>query len=371
MPHIRFAARDPGAANVLVSFIQSWDAPSDTTWDVWVFPAAAPVFEQASIVYHRWPEGVEEKVLRRAWDRTPADVLVTGTSHYAPFEGVLWTIAQELGCPSLAVIDTITNTAERFRHGVKPDAVAAVAPQQVEELQGIGFRDGQIILIGFPWLVRQMAQIDLDAIALPPAAADDDRLHVLFVSEPIASDVAAGANRPYGFDEFEAFTVVHRAAVEAVQRGTAVSLAVKFHPYEDPAEFMARAASLPPHSDLSIHYLDATHPPLPWVKWATLVTGISSTLMIEAMILGKPVVSVQPGLRRDNTFLGTYLGIAPTLTDGEAAVMELCDLMTSPDRQKSLRNSHQALFSLVDQDYVSRLGCWISQHLNDRAGFER
>jgi hypothetical protein len=159
--------------------------------------------------------------------------------------------------------------------------------------------------------------------------------------------------------------------VKAVENGAAVNLAVKFHPYEDPAVFMARAASMPSLSNLTVRYLDAAHQPLPWVKWAELVTGISSTLMIEAMIMGKPVVSVQPGLSRENTFLGTYLRVAPTLTDGETAVAELYGLMANPDRREHLKDSHKGLFALADQDYVSLLVGWISRHLNDRAAFRR
>ena len=96
-----------------------------------------------------------------------------------------------------------------------------------------------------------------------------------------------------------------RPALHVASATHPVTLAVKFHPYEEPAGFLRRRADLPVGEGLRLRTVEASAKPHPWVVWADLVVGVSSMLLLEAIVLGRPVVSVQPGLTREDTFIAS------------------------------------------------------------------
>src|SRR5580692_8440183 len=137
MAVLRFAARDPGGANVLVALADSRTFAS-LTIDGWILPRAerlkAAIPERITM-FHESPS---LELLEEEWRRCPADVLVTGTSHYAPFEQTLWNIARKRRVPSLGVLDQWMNLAPRFSLA-KPDYVTALDTRQRSELIALGF----------------------------------------------------------------------------------------------------------------------------------------------------------------------------------------------------------------------------------------
>lgn len=349
MALLRFAARDPGAANVLAALAEGWN--QTITLDAWTLPRAdrlRAALPDRSVVFDDPPD---PEVLERAWARTPADALVTGTSHYAPFEPVLWAIAASRGVTSLAVLDQWMNVAPRFAQG-RPDYVGALDAAQRDELASLGFPPSRIVEIGHPWLSQLAA-----SPAVASVTADDVR--VLFVSEPIRSDVEQGVNEPFGFDEFDAFAVVHAAAVTAAADGQRVSLAVRCHPYEDAEAFGRHVHRLPGASGLEVSIQDRSTPALDAVRRADLVTGVSSMMLLEAMVLGRAVVSVQPGLSREETFVASARGSARTLTDAREAREVLAALMCSGSARDAERARHAPFLRETARDSRGVLLTWL------------
>ena len=353
MPFIRFAARDPGGANVLAGLLPSIKEEFD--FAIWALPAAALVFERAGFQVSPFAENPHWEELQAKWRKKSADALITGTSHYDPFESVLWQIAGRDHCRSLAVLDSWSNLAVRFRHR-RPDFVGAIDRGQIEELEALGFDPSNVLLTGHPWLsaVTENAAIGHDQM---PARRGD--IHILFVSEAIAGDVAQGSNEPFGFDEFDSFSVVHLAAAEVAKTGKNVQLAIKFHPYEDPKGFLERLETLPRQDGLTLLPLRRTEKPHPWVLWADLVTGVGSMLLLEAVVLGRPVISVQPGLEREDTFVASQRGCARTLTvavDGEAALREL---IVSEQARSDELDLNRRFLDLMPRDSTSAILNWL------------
>jgi hypothetical protein len=357
MALVRFAARDPGGANVLAGFLSR--QAGGLSFDIWTLPKATPVFESAGFRCREFSENFEPVIVREAWLQLPVHKLITGTSHYAAFEPLLWDLARASGCASLAINDAWANLPARFQAG-RPDFVGALEEGQRSELEALGFRPEQIIVTGHPWLgsLLENRRQNLAANEPPPRRAT---VQALFVSECIASDVAQGVNAPFGFDEFDAFAVLHRAAMQAAHAGISVELAIKFHPYEDPAPFKSRLRGLPSAPGLVVTTLDRSAKPYPWILWADLVAGIGSMLLLEAMVLGRPVISVQPGLMREDTFIASRRGFARTLTHPETAVQELTHLLTSAESRKTVRACNQGFLQTLPCDPYGAIREWISR----------
>lgn len=358
MAHVRFAARDPGGANVLTGFLARRPADARFTFDVWSLPQASPVFRRGGISPREFAEAPDRREVAALWSNRPADALVTGTSHYAPFEPLLWSVARHNHCPSLAVNDAWGNLEQRFATE-RPDFVGAVDAGQVADLIRLGFGSGQVITTGHPWLsflIERREHIARDTV-IPPRHAD---VHVLFASECIASDVAQGVTPRFGFDEFDAFMMLYRAAVAATSTGLTVSVAVKFHPYEDPKAFLDRLRRLAIPAGLSIRHIEGADKPYPWVLWSDLTAGIGSTLLLEAIVLGRPVVSLQPGLSRENTFVAGRRGLAP-LTDQAAGGRVLTGLLCDAAARRALFETQRPFVDTIPTDPVTPIMNWISE----------
>lgn len=351
MAVLRFAARDPGGANVLAALVG--EAPPSMTCDAWTLPRAERLrsaLPQAAMTFDDPPSA---GALAEAWDRSPADALVTGTSHYAPFEQTLWQIAAARSVPTLAVLDQWMNIGTRFAEA-RPDFVTSLDPDQRPELLALGFPEDRIIDMGHPWLARIAAE--------GPAAARDSSggVRVLFASEPIREDVAKGVNAPFGFDELESFMLVHAAAATVAQSGMPVTLVAKCHPYEDAGAFAARLEGLPPTPGLTVHVRDGAASALDEIEQADLVAGISSMLLIEAMVLGRAVVSVQPRLSREETFLPSIRGAARTLTDPVSARTTLTELIAGDDARSRERARHAPFVRAVAGNPSDALAQWLA-----------
>jgi hypothetical protein len=366
MAHVRFAARDPGGANVLMGFLSGRRGDAPFTFDAWSLAQASPVFRRGGVEPREFADGLPAEAIDRAWAEEPADVLVTGTSHYAPFEAYLWRSARRRGCASLAVNDAWVNLPRRFAVE-KPDYVGAVDAGQVPELVALGFDSGRVITTGHPWLTGLLARCQDVRRAIVPPERDGD-VHVLFVSESIASDVARGVNAPFGFDELDAFGVLHAAAVSAAAAGIPVRLAVKFHPSENPDAFLARLAKLERPHGLSIRTILGNETPYPWVLWSDLVAGVGSMLLLESIVLDRPVVSLQPGLTREDTFIVGRRGLAPTLTDPAEGRRIVSDLLSDPAARRALLERERRFVELIPPDPVSPIASWIGAHVPDEAG---
>ena len=363
MALIRFAARDPGGANVVAGFLSQClpDAPFD--YDVWTLPQATQVFERIGIETREFPDGIAENELAVHWDQCPADILITGTSHYYQFEPILWKIARGRGCTSMALNDGWMNLDRRFAEG-RPDCVGAVDAGQAEELLAVGFSPEQIVATGHPFLSPLAARRDEILTSEAPASVDGvgGAVEVLFVSEGVSRDVSLGVNQSYGFAEFDSFALLHRAAAMVVRNGTNVCLAVKFHPYEDPTGFLKRLSELEAVHGLTVLPLEREEKPYPWILWADLVVGISTILLIEAMILGKPVISSQPGLIRDETFIPSRLGCAKTLTDSTDGEIQLARLIQEPSARKAMLELHRPFIESIPVDSHTPILNWIRTH---------
>jgi hypothetical protein len=354
MTFVRFAARDPGGANVVASVAAGLDPRGSFRFDVWAMPRATPVFARLGLPSREFPEDVPSSALRQRWTDPPPNALVTATSHYRGFEPPLWALARAEGCPSLALLDSWVNLDQRFRDG-RPDYVGYIDDAQADALRAMGFPDSRLVHTGHPWLSAQVRA----SVPSPARSPEADPLHVLFVSEPIASDVAAGVNEPFGFDEFDAFAVLYSVCAQRARAGRRIALRVRFHPYEQPDAFLARAAGLPPVPGLSFSAVPGSEPAAQSLLEADLVTGIGSMMLLEAFVVGRPVVSLQPRTVRGDVFIGGQRGITPTIEDPSRAAGTLGPLLDGSTAREELVHRQRAFLDAIRADLGSALLPWL------------
>ena len=220
------------------------------------------------------------------------DVVVTGTG-FSACEQDMWMRARAAGLPSLAVVDAWTSLARRFETEdghVQPDAVGVLDFEMADELNAMAWWRGKTHVVGQPHLQIQTAEINRAR-----AARRMNSPLVVFFSEPVREDY--GDTR--GFDQFEVF----ERLMALDKQGANPEIVVKPHPREDTSEWGHVVKGRAQLSSASAADL---------LVACDGVVGMTTMVLIEAHLIGLPVLSLQPG----------RIGIAnPLLEDATTPVL--------------------------------------------------
>jgi hypothetical protein len=269
------AAHDPGGANAVAVTVASLRSQGDSVL-AWGKGPALRQFAALGVACTPLPEGPGANAVLSDSLRA-ANLLLTGTSAQDGFEQELTLNARERGIPSLALIDYDANHALRFRKRrapgapVYPDVVTALDQTCAQALAEAGVPAAAIRVTGQPyyaWLAW------LATRPRPPRSLGQSGRRVLFASQPDA-------------DEPRALEIVLAAFAEHRDRDR---LTIRFHPRQ-PTEEQDRCLArftqhgLPPRVDQEPSSLVS-------VAAHDLVLGITSTILVEAALLGIPTGSV-------------------------------------------------------------------------------
>jgi hypothetical protein len=216
------------------------------------------------------------------------DAVVTGTG-FGDFERNCWQWAKAHNRPAMAVIDSWSNLARRFETPVGldiPNAIGVIDEVVAAQLTAEIDRPATIHVIGQPHLQAQT----LEVAKVRAARADNPGPpRLMFFSEPVLEDFGPGAR---GFDQFSVFT----ALAESLSELPPATLSVKPHPREQHERWQSLVNELRTRPqfhclDMELSYASADK----LLAAADGVFGITSMALVEAHLLGVPLLSLQPG----------------------------------------------------------------------------
>jgi hypothetical protein len=232
--------------------------------------------------------------------------------------------AKSTAVPSLGVLDSWTNYSERFQTGghvaVTPDRLAVMDERARAALVSVGFDAGSLVVTGQPALDRLTA-VRAGFTAPQRSAvrklwnARESSSVVLFASQPFTAMYSAGNTTlggPFGFDEFTVLALLIEALDETAASGRDIALVVRPHPREDRAGLDQLKAN---HLRIVVSNHPSAHDA---VLSADLVVGMNSILLLEAAQLGAVVLSLQPGLTREDILPSNDTGATIAVYDAEA-----------------------------------------------------
>jgi hypothetical protein len=250
--------------------------------------------------------------------------LVTGAGGFNRIEHTFRLAARGLGVPSVAVLDDRGDYPQRFtRHGpdglehAVPDRICAPDEETRNEMIGAGYPPAVVCVTGQPHLEEigeffaRLSPAELrrrrDAAGFQP-----DDCVVSFFSENL-DEVPEGrpsARRP---SQLRTLAVLLDAlAGLPASRRRGIRLLVKAHPREDP-EPLRKA--LVPAEDAGVRArLVESADARDLIALSQVVVGVSSMVLLEAALAGKPVVSVQVGHPRIARWWGGLKDQMPVAT---------------------------------------------------------
>jgi hypothetical protein len=244
-----------------------------------------------------------------AWLRreAPAALLTTTSWGQARIEPEFIAAARRNGVPSLAVVDFWSNYRARFERdggAAWPDRIALPDEQARAEAIRDGLPPAALVATGNPHheaLLARATRSDPTPEAFRAGAGvQPGAALVLFASQPIA----ALYDDRLGYTERSVLAAVVAALDDVAEwLGRPIVLGVRPHPRETAAPLVGGTSR--------VAVIDASlDDPLDWCLAADLVVGMTSALLFDAALLGRPVVSAQPDLIGADVLPSNRLGLS-------------------------------------------------------------
>lgn len=295
------AIEDPGAANGMVGLAEAL-APLGATLDIFATGAArdyAPAIGLAA-------RNMDDIVLPFATESRPAAVIVGTSENPNSFVFSITAAAQFAGIPSFGFVDGPANAAHRFRGTASdplahvPDYLLVSDPAARDAFVALGVDARNIDVVGHPAMDRvraRAAELDKEGKVRVRARLfpdiDPARPLVLFLAETSDGlDPAQFRRTPdytlSGRGENDGRTeICLEETLDACRLARPdAALVLRLHPKNDTKTFAAYADEL--------SAISTGGDPLEAVYASDLVIGMTSVLLFEAAVLGRPTLSVTP-----------------------------------------------------------------------------
>lgn len=349
-----------GGANALLPLLNKWK--SDYNVVITAREPACKNLRRLGFEVHGYPEMGSEAGLRglaEKWfvEHSP-DLLITDTVNLARTpDGALcrqlWGMAVKYGVPSLGYVDCWWGYKERFQlpeettPPVLPDRIAVVDDLAKDMMRDLGFFEETLIVLGSPRFQMLMNRTKGRNTKLTDSLAGNlglspEHFLVLFVSQPL--ERCAGPLEEWGFTEKTTLSAVLRA-LDAFPKGTKERLALVIipHPEEDQSSLRQIVERFDP--DIKILFADLD-PTLELVAVSDIVLGMNSILLAEAVILQRPVLSVQLNRKREEMLITNIIGATLSVRNDEHLSENLFRAVHEESYRQNLLE-RQAAFEVV------------------------
>lgn len=331
-------AGDPGGAAALAPVLLNLAPSGAVTLFARAYREARNVWTAAGIPFESLDESLTTLECEDLLRQSNARALLCGTSvNGVDLEKRFVAAARRLGVPSLAVLDFWSNLRPRFSDefgnlAFVPDRVAVMDEVAREELLAEGIPADRIFVTGQPafddlaeWAQRDGATQShrlRTALGVPESA-----VLVLFASQPIAEmqEAHAGIAHP-GYTQHSVLTTLLPVLEEIrTASGRDVRIWIRPHPRELKDAYTGYASDNP-----SWVVVSSIGKPREAACAADLVTGMSSVLLFEAAVMGRAVLSLQPGLRIPDPLPLARLGMGETVYTDASVAPAIRTALSSP-----------------------------------------
>ncbi|MEO8449706.1 MAG: hypothetical protein ABI647_07955 [Gemmatimonadota bacterium] len=311
MLRILSVAGDAGGTDAIAPVLAALAASPNTDVQVVAGPFAALSLRRAKVAATA-VDGALPRFVAQAWiEESQPDLLLVGTSWgRARIEPAFVTAARSVGCPTLTVLDYWSNYRARFADETGAlsnltDTIAVMDEQAREEAIADGLPADRLVVTGAPHYEHLLTITDRirgERIRDRYKIGANDRL-VLFVSQPLEALYGSAL----GYTEHDVLDLVSAAVPSLMPpAGGRTVFAVRRHPREEPTDYS--------HTIIDASGGDS----LDWILAADLVVGMNSAVLLQAALIGRPTVSVQPG-RQDNDLLpSNRMGLSTPVYDRTA-----------------------------------------------------
>ena len=225
--------------------------------------------------------------------------------------------AKKSSIPTIGVIDCAINTRNRFRGNTadpifySPDELFVPDQKTKDEFSKLGFDQKNILITGNP-IYQNALNFREDTIASKQInrnlmESSTQKLKILFISESWdkLDPSASRKNVNYklhgrGDSDFRTIIVMEELIDSLKRSDIEAQTSLRLHPNSSIEDFKPISSEFDEISSISDPYEDCLN--------CDLVIGISSMLLLEASLIGKPTLSIMPDLNEFHWMPNNYLG---------------------------------------------------------------
>ena len=320
-----------------------------------------------------------EKFLKK----TSPDFIITGTSAEDMTERYLWAASSKLGVPSFAVLDSWMNYGIRFseykigqielfnKHKqclYLPTKICVMDNFAKKEAILDGIEKNRIVVTGQPYFQMLLKHAKnkkyirnqlRNRLNISPGS-----FLIVFVSEPLSTNYTADNNhqRYWGYDEKTTFKNIYKSLEKIIKanKNLKIHIIVKLHPREDLHSYDTIINNFKQKTSLSAQTLsNNTIGNWDLIQSADLICGMSSMLLLESVLLEKPILSVQIGLKRVSPFVLAKRNIIKTVTS-QKQLIKVFKLLLAKNKKphynfKVIKNPDRNIITLMEKNLISKL----------------
>jgi len=323
MKKILLFSRDPGGANTIIPLIEPLQSQG---FDVKLYgkDSALDKYRQYGFLGENILDkinGITVQELSSFLVREKPDVIVTGTSEDDMTEKYLWKAAEVLGITSYVILDQWTNYARRFSTHTSPNdlfympsKICVMDEYAQQEMIKTGIDAHRIIVTGQPYfdLVQKIKNsFSADALMIVKKSFNimPTDFVITYASEPIQSICGEAY---WGYTEHSIFTHLLQSLEKVIGMSEKkIMLIIKIHPKENIDNFDILIEEFK-HPSINI-VIDKKTRQWDIMMISDLVCGMSSMFLLESVLLGVPMLSIQIGLKRENPFILDRLGAVKSI----------------------------------------------------------
>lgn len=261
--------------------------------------------------------------------------LITGTSADDFTEKYLWECAEKLKIPSFAILDQWVNYGLRFsefgvselkeyenkrEHSYLPSKILVMDNYAKKQMIKEGIGKDKILVSGHPYfeyLINKKETINNEVIKVfrESISSNDNDYIITYASEPISQTYNESDNSEHywGYSERTIFKEFISVLNEVAQKShKKIKLIIRLHPKESENNYNDLIDNI--NNNISV-LIDKKLDGFEVMCASNLICGMSSMFLIEGAVLGKPIISMQMGLNRDNPFVLDQIGIVKSVLD--------------------------------------------------------
>ncbi len=315
-------SHDPGGANILIPLVKPLKAKRYQVRLFGLGPALKKYSEfglKGKNILN-FIDNIKIPKIKSFLKKENPKLILTGTSAKDKTENHIWKAAADLRIPSFAILYQWLNYKKRFPN--LPTKIFVMDKFAKEEIIKEGFDKNKIIITGQPFfeilLKKKNQKFRLNKLRSSLNLSSKDFL-ITYASEPISQDYPKSY---WGYTEQSILREIYETIKKITPLSTKkISLVIKLHPRETLNNYKKIINYLKKNSINII--VDKDHRPLDLILASNLICGMSSMFLIEAVILGKPIISVQIGLKGKNPFVLDRKRIVKSILTPKALYKEL------------------------------------------------
>lgn len=283
--NILMSASDPGGGNAVLPIVREFQKKKEKILCI-IGKAAKNIFQESGVAFLDG-DTIKKTDIEKIFSKTRFTLFVFGSSiGKNTIEKKIFPFTRKNTIPSVCILDFWTNYWQRFSAHKKdfryfPDYICVMDRRAKREMIRQGFKEKTIFVTGNPYF---------DIFTKHISGKNEDPRRILFISQPLSEDMAHVID-DYGYDEKRAL----KDALEVLAKlNLPYRAVIRLHPREKKGKHdMLLKKNIFPAVYDNEKNLEKS------LSRAGIILGMNSTVLFQAALAGKRVISYQPNMKQD------------------------------------------------------------------------